>query len=71
MKPMHCPFCGGSEVSAEHVMLRIFRVRCNGCGAEGPTFDGRKKHRGSWASDAAVAAWNQREAAERAADKGA
>ena len=71
MNMLPCPFCGGKNAYVRNIVLRMYRVACDDCGGEGPAFDGRRKHGGQWASDAAVAAWNRREDAERAADKGA
>jgi hypothetical protein len=43
-----CPHCAGENLG----FSEVFRVRCYGCGSEGPT----KRHK-----DAAARGWNRRE----------
>lgn len=57
-----CPFCGSQNVEDVNHFGLCFLVRCHDCSAEGPQFPLRKKVNGLWPREAAIKAWNARNA---------
>jgi hypothetical protein len=58
-EPLNCPFCRSTYVSVElGVVGHSYHGECGNCGAQGPSYEARKKLGGTWPRDAAGRAWN-------------